>query len=221
MKTSFYFIILFSFTMLIACKENIEKKDTPIVKEESETEEIEKIPEQILTVEDYIASAVLAAPKEFREQAKVYGFDENGKMITLREGENEIICIADDPNRNGFEVVAYHKDLEPFMARGRVLKAEGKSAQEKAAIREKEAIDGSLEMPKKSATLHILFGENGYFDIKSKTVKNAHYRYVVYMPFATQASTGLSLKPNSPGHPWLMFPGKAYAHIMISPPIVE
>ena len=72
-------------------------------------------------------------------------------------------------------------------------------------------------MPKDPSTLHILYGKNGLFDIDSNKVRNVKYRYVVYIPFATQASTGLSLAPNAPGHPWLMFPGKANAHIMISP----
>ena len=49
-----------------------------------------------------------------------------------------MICIADDPNKDGFEVVSYHTDLEPYMARGRALKAEGKSFTERRDIREKE-----------------------------------------------------------------------------------
>jgi hypothetical protein len=40
---------------------------------------------------------------------------------------------------------------------------------------------------------------------------------VIYLPFATAESTGLSLKA-SPGAPWLMYPGTAGAHIMINPP---
>ena len=42
-------------------------------------------------------------------------------------------------------MACYSKKLEPFMARGRELKAEGKSEVEKRQIREKEAKDGTLE----------------------------------------------------------------------------
>ena len=35
--------------------------------------------------------------------------------------------------------------------------------------------------------------------------------------YATQETTGLSLAPNESSHPWLMFPGKYNAHIMITP----
>jgi len=212
-------IYLFSLFLFIGCKE--QTKEDKIAKDtiDSTLVELEEVvPNQKLNKEQQIAAASFAAPIEVRDGAKIYGYDNDGNFITLREGSNEMICIADDPNKDGFEVVSYHNHLEPYMARGRALKAEGKSFTERRDIREKEAKDRILAMPEKSATLHILYGKSGYFDIDSVKVRNAKYRYVVYIPFATQASTGLSLQPNAPGHPWLMFPGKANAHIMITPP---
>ena len=215
-KTIIYVALIL---LVISCdKTKNEGKETSNTKEKKDTKVEQFVPDQKLNKEQQIASALHAAPKEVRDGSTVYGYDENGNFITLREGTNEMICIADDPNKDGFEVVSYHIDLEPYMARGRELKAEGKSFAERRDIREKEAIDKVLKMPKKSATLHILHGKRGWYDIDSSKVKNAKYRYVVYIPFATQESTGLSLKPNAPGHPWLMFPGKANAHIMITPP---
>ncbi|WP_250629717.1 hypothetical protein [Aureibaculum algae] len=201
-------------------KENAQKveENEKLEQKVEKTEENVIVPNQKLTKEHQIASAVLAAPEETRAGAKVYGYDDDGNFTTLREGTNAMICIADNPNKKGFQVVAYHKDLEPFMARGRALKAEGKKTQELRAIREQEGKDGKLKLPKNPSTLHVLQGEKGGFDVQSATNVNTHYRYVVYMPFATQESTGLSLKPNAPGHPWLMFPGTAGAHIMITPP---
>ena len=207
------------FLMFVSCKEEIKNKKKAIAKEETAIVEVKApILHQKLTKEQQIACAVLAAPEKSREGAKVYGYDKEGNFVTLREGTNAAICIADNPNKNGFEVVCYHKDIEPFMARGRALKAEGKSGDERREIREKEAKEGTLAMPKKTATLHILHGKDGWFDTESGKIKNARFRYVVYIPFATQETTGLPLKPNAPGHPWLMFPGKAGAHIMITPP---
>ncbi|WP_198679977.1 hypothetical protein [Aureibaculum luteum] len=212
-------LVLFTVTIFISCDKPAEKKETDKVAQEDMKTEVEVIvPNQKLTKEHQIASAILAAPEETRAGAKVYGYDDEGNFITLREGTNAMICIADNPNKKGFQVVAYHKDLDPFMARGRALKAEGKKTQELRAIREQEGKDGKLELPKNPSTLHVLQGEKGGFDVESATNVNTHYRYVVYMPFATQESTGLSLKPNAPGHPWLMFPGSAGAHIMITPP---
>jgi len=220
MSTQKNFIIyLFFILLIVGCSKG--KKEDQLIKETKESTTVEEemvIPNQKLNKEQQITAALFAAPQEVREDAKVYGYDNDGNFITLREGKNEMICIADDPVKDGFEVVSYHNELEPYMARGRQLKAEGKSFAERRDIREKEAVEGVLRMPGKPATLHILYGENGYFDVDSTKVKNAKYRYVVYIPFATQASTGLSLQPNAPGHPWLMFPGKANAHIMITPP---
>jgi hypothetical protein len=233
MKTSkVYLFYLVLFFLAISCRKiqpetqvNDLKNDTiavnidsTIVTSNEETIKLKELQQRKLNKEQQIASALQAAPEESRSGAKVYGYDNNGNFTTLKEGNNKMICIADDPKKDGFEVVSYHYDLEPYMARGRALKAEGKSFAERRDIREKEAVDSTLKMPETPSTLHILYGENGYFDIDSMKVKNAKYRYVVYIPFATQESTGLSLKPNAPGHPWLMFPGKANAHIMITPP---
>ncbi len=165
-----------------------------------------------------LASAVMAAPEEDREGATVYGYDAKGQLVLLREGTNSLICVSDDASRKGFQCVCYHKDLQPFMDRGRELRAEGKNFQEVFDIREKEAKEGTLQMPQDGATLHLLEGPEGRYDPSSGKVVNAIYRYVVYIPFATAESTGLPLKPLVPGGPWIMDPGTHRAHIMISPP---
>ncbi|MCB0279751.1 MAG: hypothetical protein KDD94_09630, partial [Calditrichaeota bacterium] len=105
-----------------------------------------------------IADALLAAPADMREGATVLGYDQKGNVITLRKGTNKMICLADNPQQKGFSVAAYHVELEPFMARGRELKAEGKGFQEIFDIREAEAKSGKLKMPKEGATLHVFYG---------------------------------------------------------------
>jgi hypothetical protein len=72
---------------------------------------------------DQIAAAILAAPEELRAGAAVLGYDAKGALVTLREGKNEMICLAADPAK-AFSVACYHKDLEPYMARGRELVAQ-------------------------------------------------------------------------------------------------
>lgn len=165
-----------------------------------------------------IESAVMAAPEDLRANAKVWGYDETGNVVLLREGSNNMVCLADNPNQEGFNVACYHEDLEPFMARGRQLKTDGKTRGEIFDIREAEAKSGKLKMPEQATTLHVLSGPNGAFDEVTKTVKNANYRYVVYIPFATPESTGLPLQPLVPGGPWIMDAGTHKAHIMITPP---
>lgn len=177
--------------------------------------------ETIPDKEAQIASAVMAAPEDVREGASVYGYNNKGELVLLREGTNQLICLSDDPGRDGFQCVCYHQDLEPFMARGRALKAEGKTSGEIFDIREAEAKAGTLTMPEQPTTLHLLEGPKGRYDAEAGEVVDAYYRYVVYIPWATAESTGLPLQPMVPGGPWIMDPGTHRAHIMISPPPKE
>ena len=167
--------------------------------------------------EALVATALMAAPQDKRAESKVIGFNMAGEFVTFKEGTNEFICITDNPKQDGFNAAAYHKDLEPFMARGRALKAEGKTFKEIFDIRETEAKAGKLDMGKAGSTLHIYYGKNANYDKTTADVEGATYRYVVYMPFATGESTGLPEAPKVSNHPWLMDAGTHRAHIMISP----
>jgi hypothetical protein len=162
-----------------------------------------------------IAGAVLAAPAELRDGAAVLGFDAQGHRVQIREGKNELICLASDPAKTAFNVACYHKDLEPFMARGRELLAQGVTGAKRNEIRFKEIEDGKLAMPKQPRTLYVLTGSS--FDAATGKVQDSYLRWVIYVPFATPESTGLSTKA-SEGAPWLMSAGTAGAHIMINPP---
>ena len=148
-----------------------------------------------------IAGAVLAAPEELREGAAVLGFDAQGQRVKIREGKNEMICLATDPTKTTFNVACYHKDLEPFMARGRELLAEKVTGPKRNDLRYKEVEEGKLAMPKEPRTLYVLTGTS--FDAASGKVQDAYLRWVIYVPFATPQSTGLSTKA-SESAPWLM-----------------
>jgi hypothetical protein len=162
-----------------------------------------------------IAGAVQAAPDDRRAGAAVLGWDAAGKMVTLRTGSNDQVCVADNPKVEGFSVACYHKDLEPFMARGRELTAQGITEdKERDGTRWKEIDAGKLAMPKEARTLAVTTGKS--FDAASGVVTEGYTRWVLYVPHATAATTGLPTTP-APGVPWLMDPGTAGAHIMISP----
>ena len=165
--------------------------------------------------EEQIAAAILAAPEDRRAGAGVLGYNEGGKVVTLRKGTNEILCLADDPAAKGFSAACYHKDLEPFMARGRELTDQGVKGEERHKIRAKEVEDGKVKMPREARTLYVLTGKQ--YQPATGTVEDAYLRWVIYVPFATPESTGLPTKAQE-GAPWLMAPGTAGAHIMISPP---
>jgi hypothetical protein len=101
------------------------------------------------------------------------------------------------------------------MAKGRELRAEGTTDRAAiASLRESAIRSGALEMPGGPAALYSLFGSEGAFDHSTGTVSEASALTVVYVPYATAESTGLPTEADA--GPWLMAPGKPWAHIMIS-----
>ncbi len=173
-------------------------------------------PTTVPSAADQIAATVQAAPEEMRAGAAVLGYDSDGKLTELRKGTNELICLADDPKDARFSAACYHKDLEPFMARGRELAAQGiAGGARNENYRWKEIKEGKLKMPKEPRMLYVLSGKG--YDAASGKVVDGSVRWVIYVPFATAESTGLSTKSKR-GEPWLMDAGTAGAHIMITPP---
>ncbi len=163
---------------------------------------------------EQIAAAVLPLPPDARASAKVLGYGADGKLTTLREGTG-MTCLARDPKSTRFHVACYAQSMEPFMARGRELRAQGvTNAAEVDSIRFREAKSGKIAMPKFPAALYSL--TDGDFDPKTGTAPGARHLYVVYIPYATAETTGLSTKPNG-NQPWIMFPGTPKAHIMFTP----
>lgn len=161
-----------------------------------------------------IAGALLAAPEEMREGATVLGWVD-GQLTTVRDGEGELVCLADDPGADGFNAACYHESLEPFMARGRELRAQGVSGRDRQQKRFEEIENGTLPMPREGRMLYVLSGDS--YDEAAGEVVNGSTRWVIYMPYATAASTGFSTTPQR-GAPWLMGEGTPGAHVMITPP---
>ena len=164
--------------------------------------------------EAQISAAVLALPEEFRASATVLSIAQYPTTV-LRQGTGPMICLADDPKEARFHVACYHKDLDPFMARGRELRARGVVADSINPIRNAEVSSGKIPMPKQGA-LWQLFAAPDSMDWASNTPRGARALYVVYMPGATTESTGIPATAPQ-GTPWLMFPGTPRAHIMFVP----
>ncbi|MDX2191798.1 MAG: hypothetical protein NW201_00495 [Gemmatimonadales bacterium] len=165
-----------------------------------------------------VAAAVAPLPDSLRAGARVLGYGADGRLVTLRRGTNEQVCLADDPARDGFHVACYHRDLEPFMARGRELRAAGVTDRTAIdSVRGAEIRARTLAMPPQPTTLYELFGKDDGWDPASGAVRAADAMWSVYIPYATTASTGLQLRPVPGGGPWLMAPGTPWAHIMVVP----
>ncbi len=205
--------VIFLFIAIIAvCSGCDSKKDSPAAKSDSPAAKT-----VLSSVEIQIKTALLAAPLEKRDSCTVYGYSSDKQLILLRKGSNELICLADNPDEPDFSVACYAKELEPFMQRGRELRKQGIKDDSLFNEREKEVKAGTLLMPKQPAALYVYSAKEKDFDPATGEVKNGYLRYVIYISYATVASTGLPEKPSADGMPWIMNAGTHSAHIMINP----
>lgn len=171
---------------------------------------------QVPPAPQQITAALLAAPKELRQDATVLGYAPDGKLTTLRKGTGPMICLASKPGGKQFHVACYHRSLEPFMARGRALRAQGVPEERVDSVRFADVRAGRVAMPRRAAMLYSLTGPAGSFDSATGTAPKAKPLFVVYLPNSTVASTGLPATPVE-GLPWIMDPGTPKAHIMFEP----
>ena len=155
-----------------------------------------------------VEQAVLPLPESERAGATVMVW-ENGDLVTAREGEGNFICLADDPSREGFHAACYHRALEPYMARGRELVAQGVDRRASIQQRAREIEEGNLEMPE-MGFLHQLFAGPDWTGDPAAATRLT----VIYVPFRTPSDLGLPAGRSN--GPWMMFPGEGTAHIMIS-----
>lgn len=163
-----------------------------------------------------IAGAVLPLPDSMRAGARVLGYV-GGRLVEIRTGTNGMICLADNPADSTFQASCYHQSLEPFMARGRALRAQGLGQNAVDSIREAEVRQGRLKMPAGPAHLASVFAPSDRFDPGAGLPQGSGALDVIYIPYATTASTGITTQPSAT-RPWLMHPGEYRAHVMIQRP---
>ena len=176
-------------------------------------------PADIPPAAQQVAAAVLALPTEYREGAKVLGYRAGTKgFVTLREGTGPFTCLANDPARKEFHVACYHRSMEPFMARGRELRAsgvKGDSRVDTVALRRSEVRQARRcrSSPRRCTSCSAAHSMR-----RANTVKATRSRCSsIYISGATG---GIDRPPDETGAratPWIMFPGTPKAHIMLTP----
>jgi len=165
----------------------------------------------------HIAATVLAAPPQYRETAEVRKWVD-GELVTIREGSG-LICLADQPG-GAFQVACYHESLEPFMARGRELRASGIEGMSRQQQRWADADAGRISMPDGPAMVYNLGFPCEDFDPADADPTTVGRLHAVYRPYLAPEESGLPIAPQG-SEPWLMWPGKAGAHIMMPVPAAE
>lgn len=172
---------------------------------------------QVAPIPQQIVGAVLPLPEAQRAGATVMGYRVAGELTVIRQGSGDMVCLADAPGNDTYHVACYHNSLEPMMAYGRELAARGIVEPQRDSMRAAGAADGTFAMPASPAAFHSLTGPVASWNPTAGTFEGASRLHTVYIPWATEESTGLSTDPAMNGQPWLMFPGNYRAHIMIVP----
>lgn len=169
-------------------------------------------------LEEQLEEALLAAPESLRDEATVLGYGGSPRaedvLTVVREGTNDLLCIADDPAREGFHVACYHASLDPYMRLGRTLRADGLGRSEVMEARYAALEAGEFSMPA-AAAVYSLSADSPPDPATGSEAEGLRRLTAVYVPDATVEGTGLPGRPSG-GGPWLMLPGTPWAHIMIS-----
>src|SRR5688500_14284321 len=97
-----------------------------------------------LTAEPHSAVAALTPPAPPRPGAAVLGYSGDGKLVSVRKGSGDMTCLAPNRSVQRFHVACYHNSLEPFMARGRALRASGVNGDAVDSARFREIMAGRL-----------------------------------------------------------------------------
>ena len=74
-------------------------------------------------------------------------------LETIRAGKNGMTCLALFAVEKNFHVACYHEGMEPFMARGRELRAQGVKDANVDSVRFAEVKSGKIVMPKMAVTI--------------------------------------------------------------------
>ncbi len=155
------------------------------------------------TVNRLVEEALLALPNHLRVGAAVVKF-EDGERMDLRTGSNGLICRADDPEVPGIAIWCYPDTHDAYARRWYQLAAQGKEPAEVNATIMAEIEAGELEWPNVAVN----------YNLRGPSLDNAVSVTVIYIPFATGESIGISEERDF-HRPWLMLAGTAFAHIMI------
>jgi len=170
-----------------------------------------------VSLTDQIDRAVLAAPETLREGATVLGYGGSARagdpLTVLRAGSNDVICLADNPERDGFHVACYHASLDPFMVLGRRISADGGDRAAVMAARYAALEAGEIEAP--SAALWSLSASADVDPAAEGSADDERRLSVLYVPNKDADDLGLPTRPDGDS-PWLMLPGTPWAHVMIS-----
>lgn len=160
-----------------------------------------------------IASALLPLPEVLRGEAAVVQLDSAGQPTLLRKGTNGMICMADRPGDDEFDVRCYNKDFISVVYRIFQLRSGEKVAAEIKA--------GKLKFSTRPTAGYRCLGPAGAYDSSTNQVTaDIECWQSIHFPFQTSREIGLPDEADIPEHlqrsvPYVMSSGKYWSHVMI------
>ena len=160
------------------------------------------------SVEDEIATALMAAPPALAGSAMVIRLDDAGEYEVLREGDNDLVCWdrSDQPNMS-FSVQCTSVGNLPRIQQNRAWAMSGQSAEEIRALQDAAEADGTREVS--------VYGSM-YYTVAGADADSANLHMTIAVPFATGESLGLPEEGSyTRAGTWVMQAGTSAAHIML------
>ena len=168
---------------------------------------------------DQIAAAVVPLPAALRESATVVRMNAAGQPETLRNGSNGMVCIADKPSDEVFDVRCYRESFIHVVYRTFQLGANVASPKVAAEI---EA--GKLKLSNEPTAGFRCLGPTSSYDPATHSVTGKGRCWEsVHFPFRTAREVGFPDENEVPEGlrqtiPYVMASGSYWSHVMIEHP---
>jgi hypothetical protein len=169
-----------------------------------------------------IAGALVPLPEQLRADATVVRLDSSFQPEVLRKGTNGMVCIADAPNDDRFDVRCYRDTFIPVVYRAFQL-----GYQVSGEKVETEIKTGKLRLsPEPTAGYRCLGPISGYDASRNAVNAQVECWQSIHFPFRTAAEIGFPDEHDVPESqqretPYVMSSGKYWSHVMIRHPGVH
>jgi len=175
-----------------------------------------------LSSNQMIAGALLPLPEQLRAGATVVRLDGSFRPEVLRKGPNGMVCIADAPNDDRFDVRCYRDTFIPVVYRAFQLGYQVSGEKVEAEIKA-----GNLQLSPEPTAGYRCLGPISAYD-SSRNAVNAQVEcwQSIHFPFRTAAEVGFPDEHDIPASqrrevPYVMSSGKYWSHVMIRHPGVH
>lgn len=166
-----------------------------------------------------VAAAVLPLPTQLRAGATVVRLNGSLEPEVLRKGTNGMVCIADAPNDDRFDVRCYRDSFIPVVYRAFQLGY--RVSGEKVGA---EVQAGKLQLSKEPTAGYRCLGPAAGYDASRNSVDaRVECWQSIHFPFRTAAEVGFPDEADVPesqqrGTPYVMSSGTYWSHVMLRHP---